>query len=100
MEIINGFVKVNSNVKILSKSYNSSSIVAHIDYINIFVLCITNETTTTVDNIQYDSVSPTDLLIPNISEVDNYKTVQNYINYLLIYTNFVNDIDIDNIYTK
>ena len=97
MEIINGFVKVNSIVKILSKSYNSPSIVIYIDYINFLVLCLTNETTTSVENLQLDIVSPTDLLIRNVSEVDN-KTVQNYINNLLIYTNILNDIN--NIYTK
>jgi hypothetical protein len=99
MEIINGFVEVNSTVKILDESYRSRTIVIYIDYINLLVLCVTNESTTHVDNIRYDLKSPTDLILLSVSEKENNnKTVQNYISKLLKYTDILNNID--NIYTK
>lgn len=99
MEIINGFVEVNSIVKILDESYGSISIVIYIDYINLLVLCVTNETTTSDKNIRYDLKSPTDLILPSVYEKENNnKTVQNYISQLLKYTDILNNID--NIYTK
>jgi len=99
MEIINGFVEVNSIVKILDESYGSISIVIYIDYINLLVLCVTNETTTSDKNIRYDLKSPTDLILPSVYEKENNnKTVRNYISQLLKYTDILNNID--NIYTK
>jgi hypothetical protein len=97
MEIINGFIRINSIVKILDESYGSISIVIYIDYINLLVLCVTNETTTSDKNIRYDLKSPTDLILPSVSEIDN-KTVKNYISNLLEYTTILGNID--NIYSK
>ena len=67
MEIINGFIRINSIVKILDESYGSISIVIYIDYINFLVLCVTNETTISDKNIRYDLKSPTDLIFLSLS---------------------------------